>query len=148
MCRMLPSWVKAEWLIYIKAFSFIDRWSTCHWTGRRQWEMCYLRCTRLQWNWFIKSWSVLFAACSEPILRMWPNSHWIHLAPVGTGTWCESEKKHFSGMRRNSSWVKVKRAWQKERNFCLIKFRLCYCIKKYSSFHALKNDHVRQILSW
>lgn len=130
MCRMLPSWVKAEWLIHIKASSFIDRWSTCHWTGRRQWEMCYPRCARLQGNWLIKSWSVLFSACSEPILKTWLNSHQIHPASAGTGTCHVSEKEHFSGMRQNNPWVGVRRAWQKERNFCLIKFPLCYYIKK------------------
>lgn len=91
---------------------------------------------------------LLFAASSEPILRTWPNSHQIHPASAGTGTCQISEKEHFSGMKKNNSWVGVKKAWQKDGNFCPTKFRLCYCIKKYSSFHALKNGHVRLILSW
>lgn len=143
---MLPSWVKAEWLIHFKAFSFIDRWSTCHWAERRQWVKCYLRYARLQWNCFTKSWSVLFAACSESILRTWPKSHWIHPASAGTGrcrVWKGAHLWH--GAKQLMSGVKG--AWQKETNFCLTKFPLCYCIKKYNSFHALKNVHVRQILS-
>lgn len=88
-------------------------------------QMC-----RTTGNWFIKSWSVLFAACSEHILRTWPNSHQIHSASVGAGTYCVSQKEHFSGMRKNSSWVGDKREWQKERNLSLIKFPPCYFVLK------------------
>lgn len=76
--KLSKSWVAHTY----QSFLLYDRWPACHWAERRQWEKCYPRHARLQWNCFIKSWSVLFAACPEPILRTWPNSDQIHQASV------------------------------------------------------------------
>lgn len=138
--KLSKSWVAHTY----QSFLLYDRWPACHWAERRQWEKCYPRHARLQWNCFIKSWSVLFAACPEPILRTWPNSDQIHQASV------EQERAMCLTRSTSLAWTVTTHEWewQKERNFCLIKFPLCYCIKKYNSFCALRNGHVCQILHW
>lgn len=85
-------------------------------------------------SWFIKSWSMLFAACSEPILRTWPNSHRIHQASVGTGTCLMSEKELFSGMKQNNSWVGVKRHGKRKEISVLLNFLHAIVLKNITRF--------------